>query len=43
MIVTMKTVERFTYFMTAELKGTLQNGLATDLKQQDVPFHTTHA
>lgn len=29
--------------MTEELKGTQQNDLATDLKQQDVHFHTTHA
>lgn len=39
----MKTIDRLAFFMTEELKGTLQNELATDLKQQDVPFHTARA
>lgn len=43
MTVMMETVGRFTFFMTEELKGTLRNELATDLKQQDVPSHATHA
>lgn len=38
-----KAVDRFTFFMTEELKGTQQNELATDSKQQDVPFYTTRA
>jgi len=39
----MKAVNKFTFFMTEELKGTLQNELAADLKQRDVPFHATQA
>lgn len=39
----MKTVDRFTFFMMEDLKGAPRNELATDLKQQDVSFHTTRA
>ena len=41
--VMMKAVNKFTFLVMEELKGTPQNELAADLKQRDVPFHATQA